>query len=236
MHSSRSTNSKPDYPRHLEPLRDQVLDLLDHDRPERLKLVRCRYKSRCHSVYCPLCRDQDAHTKKDKLVRGVSRLGGRLLKVGTFITRDVPLDALKETSKQIMQSVREVFRSTNTTDYAAGLETSLPDWSDLYHPHAHALLTARPGGRGFISEDGWMDAWLTALPDHLHPLEGASRIEPVREVDAVCSYVTKSPFRPQFNHVDIERTVEAIRAGKGLRQFSYLGEFTDKAAHCAKAA
>lgn len=88
---------------------------------------------------------------------------------------------------------------------------------DEYHAHLHALIDSPSGGRGFIPRDTWRDEWLAALPAHLHPVEGGAHLTPVRDLEATCNYLTKSPFSENVRDHE-KRVVEALLACKGMRR------------------
>jgi Replication protein len=216
---------RPDYPYQLATIRDRVIDVLADDLNERKKLHSCRYKSLCHSIYCPLCSRQDGYGRKDRILGAASHVHGARLRFGTFTVRDVALDSLREASGQIMHTGRRVLKELNVAGYAARLETSFEDWSEKYHPHLHVLIDSASGGRGFISGRNWQEAWLHILPTSLRPVEGGTHITPVGELEATCKYLTKSPF---FEHVSnnqlaVERTVNSIRELKGKQRFVARG-------------
>jgi hypothetical protein len=152
------------------------------------------------------------------------------LKFGTFTAKDVPLDSLREAGREIMQTGGRVLKTLKVGDYAARLETSFEEWGDNYHAHLHALVDSPSGGRGFIPRGAWLDEWLGELPTHLHPIEGGAHVEPVRNLEASCTYLTKSPF---FDYVsNAERIVAGIAACKGMRRTIIRGSMAE-AAQCA---
>ncbi|SRR6266851_1308043 len=95
-----------------------------------------------------------------------------------------------------------------------------------YHAHLHALIDSPSGGRGFISRGAWRDEWLGALPAHLHPLEGGAHVTPVRDLEATCKYLTKSPFSKHVRDHE-KRVVEALLASKGMRRTIIKGSMVE---------
>jgi hypothetical protein len=218
------------YPPQLESIRDQVLNVLD-DSNERRRIALCKGSSlQCHSSFCPSCVRGRAFKEKGRILEACQQVAPSRLKFGTFKTRDVALDALRETGQIIMETGRRVFERLGVDGYVARLETSFEDWSDLYHPHGHAIIDSPSGGRGFIPRQVWEDEWLGALPSDLHPLEQGAHVTPVRDLVASAAYMTKS----QFLEHSAARTVAAIRELKGVRKLNRGGSLKDRvAAQCA---
>jgi hypothetical protein len=125
--------------------------------------------------------------------------------------------------------VGKVFKKLKVAGYAARLENSFEEWGDKYHAHVHALIDAPSGGRGFIPAGAWTSEWLDALPAHLHPLERGAHVSPVRNLEASCTYLTKSPFFAYVN--DAQRIVAGIEACKGMQRSVIRGSMGS--AHCA---
>jgi hypothetical protein len=204
------------YPGLLEPVRDAVIKTLGHQTEEGRKIRACRYKSRCHSIYCPLCCRQAGYERKNRILGAACLLSRARLKFGTFTTKDVPLDTLRDVGQQIMRTGRRVLTKLKVTGYAARLETSFEQWGEHYHPHLHALIDSPPGGRGFVSAHAWLNEWLGNLPNDLHPADGGAHVAPVRELRASCTYLTKSPFSDYVGNA--ERIIDGITTCKGMRQ------------------
>jgi hypothetical protein len=198
--------------------------VLGRESVEGRKIQSCRYGSRCHSIFCPACLRQDGYKQKDRVVRAASLITGARLKFGTFVAKDVALESLREAGREILQAGGRVFRKLKVDGYAARLEVSFEDWGDKYHAHLHALVDSPSGGRGFVPRDAWRDEWLNALPSSLHPIEGGAHVTPIRDLEATCKYLTKSPF---FDHVreEAERVVNTITACKGMTRSVMRGSF-----------
>jgi hypothetical protein len=216
------------YPSLLEPLRTQVIETLsqsdNHD--ECRKIARCKGSFfQCGSVYCPSCLRGDSYHLKNRIVCACDHARyKRNLKFARFKCVDVPLDALRETSGTLMRTSRQMFKRLGVPGHITQLEVSFEGWRDLYHPHIHSLIDTPPGGRRFISPSAYEQEWLEALPDHLHPRENAGHIETVRDLDAVCTYTAKSPFRSWIeDRARVARTVAVIRETKGLQQTYFRG-------------
>ena len=111
-----------DYPVDLEPVRSQVLNVLKDDKHECSRIRSCRYKSYCHSSYCPHCLRMNGYRLKDQIVSGASSIPGPRLRFATLTTRDVPLDALRDTGREIVQAGRRAFKALNVAGYVARLE------------------------------------------------------------------------------------------------------------------
>ena len=213
-----------DYPSNVEPIRREVLKLIDRD--ESTKLLSCRFKYRCQSIYCPLCQRQLSYGRKDALYQAAQGIAPRRLRFGTFKAKDVPLDALRESGKRIMQAGRAAFSLLGLNGYHLALEVSSENWSDVFHGHLHAALDTPAGGRGFLSHAEWQDAWLSSLPADLHPVDTteAAHVRPIRDLEQTCYYGTKSPFaKVVAERESIARTVASIRTLKGLKRFSRAG-------------
>jgi hypothetical protein len=213
------------YPGQLEPIRAGVLETLGQESLESRKIRSCRYKSRCHSIYCPLCCRQSGYEMKGRILGVADNVPMSRLKFGTFTAKDVPLDSLREAGREIMHAGGRVLKTLKVSGYAGRLETSFEEWGDDYHAHLHVLIDSPSGGRGFIPRDAWLDEWLRELPTYLHPVEGEAHVEPVRNLEASCTYLTKSPF---FAYVDnAERIVAGISACKGMRRSIIRGSISE---------
>jgi hypothetical protein len=215
------------YPGKLEPIRAGVLEALGRDSQEGRKIQSCRYKSRCHSTLCPLCLRQRGYEMKDRIMQAASQVAGARLRFGTFVARDVSLDSLRETGRELMQAVGRVFKTLKVDGYAGRLEASFEEWRDEYHVHVHALIDSPSGGRGFIPRDAWRDEWLGSLPAHLHPVEGGAQVTPVRDLEATCNYLTKSPFSEHVRDHE-KRVVEALLACKGMQRTIIRGSMAER--------
>jgi hypothetical protein len=214
------------YPGQLEPIRAGVLEALGQESLEGRKIQSCRYTSRCHSIYCPLCCRQSGYDMKERIMLAASQVAGARLKFGTFVAKDVPLDSLREAGREIMQAVGRVFKTLKVDGYAGRLETSFEDWRDEYHAHVHALIDSPAGGRGFIPRDAWLDEWLGALPAHLHPVEGGAHVRPVRDLERAATYMMKSPFSEHVRNNE-KRVVAALSACKGMRRTIIKGSMAE---------
>jgi hypothetical protein len=232
------------YPSQLTTIRDEVLKTLmntGHTNEYR-KIARCKGSYlQCHSAYCPSCLRGRGHKRNGRILEAcdnVSDNHANHLKFGTFKAKDVPLEALRETSKALMLATRQTFTSLGVTDYISRLEVSFESWSDLYHPHIHAIIKTPVGGRSFIPGTAWQGGWLRALPDHLHPSKGGAHIKPVRDLVATTMYMTKSPYSAYIKaqeHAEVARTVVTIRETVGLQKLNFRGSLNNPA-HCATAA
>jgi hypothetical protein len=121
-----------------------------------------------------------------------------------------------------MKAARSTLKRLKCADYALSLETSLAD-GDSYHPHTHLLLESAPSGRNYISNENLQDAWLTELPQWMHPQMAAAEIETVRDLEAVCSYNTKSPFTGTGGQTTVGRMIDSLFALKGMKRFERHG-------------
>lgn len=220
------------------PIRDEVLKTLEGEPNETRKLLSCRPNSRCRSIFCPSCSKLAGYEKKDALYRAALHVDKARLKFGTFKALDVPVEALRSTVQRLMAAGRKMLKTLKLDGHALSIETSVEDWHDGYHCHAHALVDAPLGGRRFIPQDAWNDAWLTALPADLHPTElvGAAHVKPVRDVEAVCYYLSKSPFfKLVAEREAVTKTITAIDAMKRLHRYECRGSLGDtgETARCA---
>lgn len=221
------------YPEQLAPVRDIVLGLVPVE--EQSKLLSCRYKSQCNSVYCPLCSRQSGHKWKGRILEAAGTLSPKRLRFATFTTRDVPLGDLRATAGHVMDATRRTLKSLKVSGYAARLEVSFEEWAaDDCHPHVHILVDSHSGGRSFIPVHAFTDTWLESLPSNLHPVDGGAHVKPVRILDAAAAYMTKSPFHEHVKAEEAARIVQVIAAMKGLQKFTLRGSMTT-AAQCAAA-
>jgi hypothetical protein len=225
---------KFDYPGPLEPVRAQVLKALANEPDESRKIAACRYKSKCDSIYCPLCTRQYGRSCKGRILEASGALPPKRLRFATFTTRDVALGDLRATTGQIMDATRRTMKSLKVDGYAARLETSFEEWTDDYHPHIHALIDSPSGGRGFIPPAAFEHEWLAALQADLHPIEGGAHAKPVRILDAAAEYMFKSPFHQHVKSEEVARIVQTISATKGLQKVAFRGSMATPA-QCAAA-
>jgi hypothetical protein len=214
--------SRTSYPDLLEPIRSHVLSHLEP--LEQRKLMNCHYKSQCRSLFCPSCLRARSHREKRRVLETAGRIPSNRLRFATFTVRDVPIDILRDTTQEIMQATRRTMAKLKNAHYAARLETSFESWNENYHPHAHVLLDSPPGGRNFTSADQWRDTWLSSLPSELHPREAGkgAHVEPVRDLEAACTYLTKSPFHAWVAE-NTARTLATIQTCKGIHKVTTRG-------------
>lgn len=220
------------YPEQLAPVRDMVLGLVSAQ--EKSKLLSCRYKSTCHSIYCPLCSRQSSHLCKGRILEAAGTIPPKRLRFATFTTKDVPLGELRATTGHLMDATRHTMKHLNVSGYAARIETSFEDWNDRYHPHVHVLVDSPSGGRGFLPSNAFEHEWLAALQSDLHPVEGGAHIKPVRILEATAAYMAKSPFHEHVKVEEAARIVQIISATKGLHKIAFRGSMAS-AAHYAAA-
>jgi len=227
------------YPQELEIIRSTVIQTLD-DPFMQNRLMRCRFTSRCNSSYCPFCCIERGRDRKRRILGTVSNVRHHPRFV-TFTTRDVPIEQLRETSRELMACTRLVMERLRVAGHVQCLEVSFRDGGE-YHPHTHTLVDTPSEGRSFLSKAAWQEEWLRALPKDLHPPEGGVHAESVRSLEAVSDYITKSPFHAyvrererQLELVAVRRTVATIRATEGLQKINRRGSFGESA-HCALAA
>jgi hypothetical protein len=137
------------------------------------------------------------------------------------------LTNLRDTTREILTATKRTLCALNVDGYIARTEVSFEDWSDVYHPHSHAIIHTAPSGKRYVPAHAWEDEWLNALPSHLHPVEGGAHCEPVRDIEATCSYLTKSPFLVHIsNQGQIDRTITVIQTTKGLAKLATQGTLT----------
>jgi hypothetical protein len=193
--------------------------------PEKLKLSACRGRSHCNSRFCPSCIQWAGHLRAQQVFQAASLIT-HPLRFGTFSGRDMPLERVREASTILMQTARTLCSHMRVKGSALRLEASDPSSND-YHPHIHGLLDTPSGGRNFIPEADWQDAWLTELPQWLHPPTGGAHVKPVRSLGASCTYMMKSVFsslcEDAYDGDDLQRTLDYIESCKGVQQFSVRG-------------
>jgi hypothetical protein len=214
------------YPSQLDPIRQGILSTLALDAAERQKLQTCRYKSHCHSSYCPHCLQQAGYRQQKKVFKAASQIPSPRLRFATFKSADVPLEALRDAGETLVKAGRSTLKKLKVPDYALRLETSYPAWSLDFHPHLHSILSTAPGGRNYIAPAKWESAWLAELPSWLHPVQG-THIETVRDLQQSSSYLTKPLFADYAESTGgmVERIVNGITATKGITTFSVRGAF-----------
>jgi hypothetical protein len=164
--------------------------------------------------------------QKRKLFQVASQIPASRLKFATFKSADVPLDTLRDAGKALMKAGRSTLKALKIPDHAIRLETSCADWTDSYHPHLHSILSTAPGGRNYISPDGWENAWMADLPTWLQPVQG-THIATVRNLQAASSYFTKSPFADYAESTGemVARIINGIEATRGIHKYSVRGKF-----------
>jgi hypothetical protein len=168
------------------------------------------------------------YRRSEQVFKAASEIPESRLKFATFTCLDVPLRGLRESAKHLVNAARKTLRNAGTKNFALRLESFSETWSDLYHPHVHALLDTPNGGRNYVSADAWETEWLTALPSWLHPIGSGSHVKPVRDLRKTCSYLAKSPYAEYAdtsNENAIRRVVDSILATKGIQQFNVRGTF-----------
>ena len=206
----------------LPPLQLAAFDsLAGTDLTEARKLLTCRTRSQCRSIFCPSCAQKAGYQHKHRIFEAASTLKPARLKFGTFPGRDVPLDALREAGQVLMQSARTLCKRL-TGGSVIRLEVSDPMTAD-FHAHVHALLDTPAGGKDFISADTWEAEWRSELPQWLHPVQTGAHVKPVRDLNASSCYLSKSAFTSAKCAEAIRHAVNSIRALKGIPKFSYHG-------------
>jgi hypothetical protein len=126
-----------------------------------------------------------------------------------------------------MSATRKTLKTLGIAHSAVRFEFSVDEWVKSYHPHSHAILSAAPSGKAYVSKSDWLAAWLSELPQWLHPVEGGSHVAPVRNLEGACRYFAKSPFRCASEST-IGQILQGIEATKGLRRFATSGAFRYK--------
>jgi hypothetical protein len=137
------------YPHELLAIRDKVVRLLDPE--EKHKLIRCRWKSLCHSRFCPLCLRVREFKRKRRIAEAIEMIEPCRLKFATLICKDVRISEYREVVQTLMRTGRETFGGLGAKGYALACETSHEPWSDVYHVHLHSIVDSAPNGRGYIS-------------------------------------------------------------------------------------
>ena len=135
-----------------------------------------------------------AHHLGQRLFHIASTMPPERLKFGTFKSKDVPLDALREASQAIMRAARATLKAVDAAHYALRCEFALAPATIGYRPHVHVILNTAPTGRRYVSASHWTDAWLSELPVWLHPANDPVYMNPVRDLPASCAYLVKSAF------------------------------------------
>lgn len=213
------------YPNHIERLQQSALLSIAPD--HRRNLTECRVKSACHDPLCPACCGRSAYIRSQQLLQTASLIPEKRLKFGTFTTRDVQLPQLRQATQDIMQATRKALKTLGIEHCAVRSEFSIDEWVKSYHPHSHALISTAPAGKAYIKAADWRDAWLSELPAWLHPVERGTHVEPVRSLEGVCRYVTKSPYA-NASPDNVGEIMAGIAATKGLQRFSTSGYFRTK--------
>ena len=123
-----------------------------------------------------------------------------------------------------MLAGRSTLKNLGIVNYASRFEFSTEDWNEDNHPHLHALVDTPSGGRDYVSADGWLNEWLTQLPEWLHPVEGGSHVKPIRNLAATCSYLMKSAYTAVAPGASsIGKMVSGLLATKGIQKLNLRG-------------
>jgi hypothetical protein len=213
------------YPADLNTIREGVLASLANDPQETQKLLSCRCTSQCHSVFCPSCLRVAGSRQKRRLLQAAGRIPESRLKFATLTAKYVPLDGLREAGQALIRAGRSTLKRAGIADYALRLETSYAEGQTGFHPHVHALINTPAGGRKYISSDTWTNEWLDVLPMWLHPSQDAAHVKPVRNLEASCSYLSKSAFAAcaDASAAMIHKIVASTRVTKGVQKFNLRG-------------
>jgi hypothetical protein len=210
-----------DYPLDLLAIRDEVVvHLLDE---EKQKLIRCRFKSRCHSRFCPLCLRVQEFKRGCAIVQAMEKIEPCRLKFATLTCKDVLIGEFRDTVQTLMRAGRQMFDSLRPKGYALACETSHEAWSDLNHVHLHSIVDSAPNGRGYISAQRLQEQWELALGTDMRP---ESHIQPVRSASASGCYIVKSPFTPDMTPEAIAKTLAVIEQSRGLQRFNLRGSLS----------
>ena len=174
-----------------------------------------------------MCLDQKAFYRGRDLFIAASSTAASRLKFATFTALDSGIENLKENASEIMRAARATLKAIKIDSYALKFETHVDDWFTGYHGHAHAIVSTPAAGKGYISADGWHNAWHDQLRPDLHQVEGGTHVERVYDLGGIASYTAKSAYAKSAIGASgvIGRIVDGLVALKGMPRFELRGSF-----------
>ncbi|HEV2709393.1 MAG TPA: protein rep [Edaphobacter sp.] len=190
-------------------------------------LPECRAWSACNHPLCPACNGRKSRLLGKQLYQSAVKLPESRLKFLTLTSRNVELPALRQASQEVMSATRKTLKILGIAHSAVRSEFSVDEWVRSYHPHSHSLISTPPNGKNYVKTADWQDAWLSELPQWLHPIEGGSHIKAIDNLERACGYIAGNPYKKATPET-VGEIMAGIAALKGLQRFSTSGYFRTK--------